>query len=213
MNPSTIVRYVSLSWLLLSSHTTSSFCPPSPSHKHRNPSSLFDYQDPNTSSSSQQLTLSQAEDAEEARLDLEASLARKRDAMQNRRLNEMFAEEDQERKRRQDEIDKMLMVDDEVWREERKRRMLGRFAGMEKSEVEKVIREEMEKEKAGEWCLYSIYLLVSLCIVFCLLEWRCAHPFVLYSTFSHTYPLRSTSFDIYIKLDTHIYHHTLTHRN
>jgi hypothetical protein len=163
MNPSkVIVRYVSLSWLLLAS--TTSFCPPHPStHRHKS-CPLFEYQ--GEQQQQQQLTLSQAEDAEEARLDLEASLARKRDAMQNRRLNEMFAEEDQERKRRQDEIDKMLMMDDEVWREERKRRMLGRFAGMDRADVEKVVREEMEKEKAGEFGAISfVFAHVCCCVI------------------------------------------------
>ena len=62
----------------------------------------------------------------------------------------MFAEEDSERERRQEEINKMLEEDDEVWREERKQRMLGKFAGMERGEVERALREEMEKEQKGE---------------------------------------------------------------
>ena len=139
MTPSTIVRYVSLSWLLLAAH---SFCPPTT--PRAKPSQLHDQEQP------QQLTLSEAEDLEEARLDAEERLARKRDALQNSRLNEMFAEEDSERERRQEEINKMLEEDDEVWREERKQRMLGKFAGMERGEVERALREEMEKEQKGE---------------------------------------------------------------
>lgn len=62
----------------------------------------------------------------------------------------MFAEEDIERKRRQEEIDLLLENDDAVWREERKKRMMGKFAGLERGEVEEILREEMEKEVAGE---------------------------------------------------------------
>jgi uncharacterized coiled-coil protein SlyX len=139
-NPSTIVRYVSLSWLLLT--TTHSFCPPRQTHHHR---WTLHAEEPG------QLTLSQLETIEEARLDsLEESLAQKRDALQNKRLNEMFAEEDIERKRRQEEIDLLLENDDAVWREERKKRMMGKFAGLERGEVEEILREEMEKEVAGE---------------------------------------------------------------
>ena len=81
-------------------------------------------------------------------MDLEESLAKKRDELQNKRLNEMFAEEDSERMKRQEEIDRMLEQDDEVWKEERKKRMLGKYAGMERGEIERVVREELEKEKA-----------------------------------------------------------------
>ena len=144
MTPSTIVRYVSLSWLLL---TANSFCPPSSPRAKL--SQLHD-QEP------QQLTLSEAEDLEEARLDAEERLARKRDALQNSRLNEMFAEEDSERERRQEEINKMLEEDDEVWREERKKRMLGKFAGMESGEVKRALIEEMEKEQKGEYFLFMM---------------------------------------------------------
>lgn len=94
-------------------------------------------------------------------MDLEESLAKKRDELQNKRLNEMFAEEDSERMKRQEEIDRMLEQDDEVWKEERKKRMLGKYAGMERGEIERVVREELEKEKAGE-CYCLLLLLISL---------------------------------------------------
>jgi len=63
----------------------------------------------------------------------------------------MFREEDLDRARRQEEINKMLREDDQVWREERKRRMLGRFAGMGLDEVEKLIKEERQRELVGEF--------------------------------------------------------------
>lgn len=94
-------------------------------------------------------------------MDLEESLAKKRDELQNKRLNEMFAEEDSERMKRQEEIDRMLEQDDEVWKEERKKRILGKYAGMERGEIERVVREELEKEKAGE-CYCLLLLLISL---------------------------------------------------
>jgi hypothetical protein len=63
----------------------------------------------------------------------------------------MFREEDLDRARRQEEINKMLSDDDEVWREERKKRMLGRFAGMGLDEVEKLVKEERQRELVGEF--------------------------------------------------------------
>ena len=154
--PTTIVKYVSLSWLIFTTH---SFCPPThPIHSGRikqRTNTLLRNEDP-SASSSPQLTLSEREDAEEARLDsLETRLAAKRETIQNSRLNEMFAEEDVERQKRQAEIDRMLMKDDEVWRRERKKRMLGKFAGMERGEVTEALREEMEKEIAGESVVYK----------------------------------------------------------
>jgi hypothetical protein len=70
----------------------------------------------------------------------------------------MFAEEDIERKRRQEEIDLLLENDDAVWREERKKRMMGKFAGLERGEVEEILREEMEKEVAGELICCSMFV-------------------------------------------------------
>ena len=170
MNPTTIVKYVSLSWLLFTTH---SFCPPTQHHTSslhnnhikQNTNTILYSEDPSSSSASYspQLTLSEREDAEEARLDsLETRLAAKRDTIQNSRLNEMFAEEDIERQKRQAEIDRMLMQDDEVWRRERKRRMLGKFAGMERGEVTEALREEMEKEMAGEsfMFMYAMFAFV-----------------------------------------------------
>lgn len=72
----------------------------------------------------------------------------------------MFAEEDVERQKRQAEIDRMLMKDDEVWRRERKKRMLGKFAGMERGEVTEALREEMEKEIAGESVVYCFNVML-----------------------------------------------------
>ncbi|KAL7519640.1 hypothetical protein ACHAWX_004399 [Stephanocyclus meneghinianus] len=157
MTSSTVVRYVALSWLLPGIH---SFCPTPHRHplqtnhdahctaRHSTKRDETDTVPPQTPS---QLTLSELEDLEEARLDrqaaqLEHARSLKRDAMQNSRLNEMFREEDLDRARRQEEINKMLREDDEVWREERRRRMLGRFAGMGLDEVEKLMKEERERE-------------------------------------------------------------------
>lgn len=166
MTPSTVVRYVALSWLLPGIH---SFCPTPHRHplqtnhdahctaRHSTKRDETDTVQPHTPS---QLTLSELEDLEEARLDrqaaqLEHARSLKRDAMQNSRLNEMFREEDLDRARRQEEINKMLREDDEVWREERRRRMLGRFAGMGLDEVEKLMMEERERELVGELFVIS----------------------------------------------------------
>ena len=162
MTPSTVVRYVALSWLLPGIH---SFCPT----PHRHPlqtnhdarctarqSTKRDETDTVQPQTPSQLTLSELEDLEEARLDRQAAQREhaqslKRDALQNSRLNEMFREEDLDRARRQEEINKMLSDDDEVWREERKKRMLGRFAGMGLDEVEKLVKEERQRELVGEF--------------------------------------------------------------
>ena len=151
MNPSTIVLYVSLSWLLLSAE---SFCPPQ-SHIQQNAQSSLrnTREDTEITQVAPQLSLSDLEDLEEARLDSlsqEQSLAARRDAIQNSRLDEMFREEDLARQARQEEINRMLVEDDAEWREERRQRMLGRFAGMGWGEVERVLREEREREKIGE---------------------------------------------------------------
>eukprot|EP00804_Cyclotella_cryptica_P003699 CCRYP_008882-RA/>CCRYP_008882-RA protein AED:0.04 eAED:0.04 QI:123/1/1/1/1/0.75/4/799/942 len=158
MSPSTVVRYVALSWLLPRIH---SFGPAPPyrhplhtnrhSHCTARPSTKRDETDTVQTPMPSPLTLSEQEDMEEARLDrqaaeLERARSLQRDALQNSRLNEMFREEDLDRARRQEEINKMLKEDDEVWREERRKRMLGRFAGMGLNEVEKLMREERERE-------------------------------------------------------------------
>jgi len=77
----------------------------------------------------------------------EMDLARKRDALQNGRLNEMFAEEDADNAARQERIKQLMEEDDRAWREERKKKLLGKYAGVESwEEVERMIGEDRKKE-------------------------------------------------------------------
>mmetsp|Transcript_8670 Transcript_8670/g.19467 ORF Transcript_8670/g.19467 Transcript_8670/m.19467 type:complete len:1240 (+) Transcript_8670:342-4061(+) len=77
----------------------------------------------------------------------ELDLAQKRDLLQNTRLNEMFAEEDADNAARQARIKELMEDDDRVWKEERKKRLLGKYAGVESwEEVEKMLGEDRKKE-------------------------------------------------------------------
>ena len=82
----------------------------------------------------------------------EMALAQKRDALQNNRLNEMFAEEDADNAARQRKIQKIMEEDDKKWKEERKKRLLGKYADVESwEEVEKMLGEDRKKEVKGEF--------------------------------------------------------------
>ena len=61
----------------------------------------------------------------------EILLAKKRDALQNNRFNEMFAEEDAVNANRQDRIRQLMDEDDKVWKAERRKRILGKYASVE----------------------------------------------------------------------------------
>ncbi|KAL7541115.1 hypothetical protein ACHAXR_011451 [Thalassiosira sp. AJA248-18] len=77
----------------------------------------------------------------------ELDLAQKRDLLQNTRLNEMFAEEDADNASRQAKIKALMEEDDRAWKEERKKRLLGKYAGVKNwEEVEKMLGEDRKKE-------------------------------------------------------------------
>ena len=67
--------------------------------------------------------------------------------MQNGWLNEMFAEEDAANADRQDRILQLMDKDDKVWRTERCKQLLGRYANVESwEEVETLLDEDPTKE-------------------------------------------------------------------
>jgi transcription-repair coupling factor (superfamily II helicase) len=79
--------------------------------------------------------------------DREILLAKKRDALQNNRFDEMFAEEDAVNADRQDRIRQLMDEDDKVWKAERRKRILGKYASVESwEEVEKLLDEDRTKE-------------------------------------------------------------------
>ena len=61
----------------------------------------------------------------------EILLAKKHDALQNNRFNEMFAEEDAVNADRQYRIRQLMDEDDKVWKAERRKRILGKYASVE----------------------------------------------------------------------------------
>ena len=77
----------------------------------------------------------------------EILLAKKRDALQNNRFDEMFAEEDAVNADRQDRIRQLMDEDDKAWKAERRKRILGKYASVESwEEVEKLLDEDRTKE-------------------------------------------------------------------
>ena len=59
----------------------------------------------------------------------------------------MFAEEDTVNADRQDRIRQLMDEDDEVWKAERRKRILGKYASVESwEEVEKLLDEDRTKE-------------------------------------------------------------------
>jgi transcription-repair coupling factor (superfamily II helicase) len=77
----------------------------------------------------------------------EILLAKKRDALQNNRFNEMFADEDAITANRQSRIRQLMDEDDKVWKAERRKRLLGKYATVESwEEVEKLLEDDRTKE-------------------------------------------------------------------
>ena len=77
----------------------------------------------------------------------EVELAQKRDALQNAKLNEMFSEEDESNAARQAKIQQLMAEDDAKWQEERRKRLLGKYAAVESwEEVEKLQKEDRDKD-------------------------------------------------------------------
>jgi hypothetical protein len=92
----------------------------------------------------------------------EMYLAKKRDLLQNGRFNEMFAEEDKANADRQNKIRMLMEEDDRAWKEERRRRLLGKYADVGSwEEVERLLDEDRTREARGT-CLFVF--LVSLLI-------------------------------------------------
>lgn len=102
----------------------------------------------------------------------EMDLAKKRDALQNRRLNEMFAEEDTANSQRQAKIQQLMKEDDKVWKEQRRKKLLGKYAEVDSwEEVEKMLGEDRKKEVKGTlgisfllFC-FVLYIILMLCVM------------------------------------------------
>ena len=91
----------------------------------------------------------------------EIALAQKRDILQNTRLNEMFAEEDAVAANRQARIRALMDEDDKIWKAERRKRLLGKYASVESwEEVERLMEEDRRKEAKG--------MFVYVCLFVCL---------------------------------------------
>ena len=91
----------------------------------------------------------------------EIQLAQKRDALQNNRLNEMFAEEDTANLKRQEKIQQLMDEDDKVWKAERRKRQLGKYANVKDwKEVEKMLDDDRKKEVKG---MLVVYVVVCVC--------------------------------------------------
>ncbi len=91
----------------------------------------------------------------------EIDLAQKRDILQNTRLNEMFAEEDAAAANRQAQIRVLMEEDDKIWKTERRKRMMGKYANVESwEEVERLMDEDRRKEARGMWFLVVFGFLV-----------------------------------------------------
>jgi len=94
----------------------------------------------------------------------EIRLAKARDTLQNTRLNEMFAEEDLQNLQRQQKIQALMDEDDKIWKEERRKKMMGKYADVDSwEEVEKMLLKDRKREVQGTFLL--LYC-VALCIVF-----------------------------------------------
>lgn len=101
----------------------------------------------------------------------EMDLAKKRDALQNRRLNEMFAEEDTANSQRQAKIQQLMKEDDKVWKEQRRKKLLGKYAEVDSwEEVEKMLGEDRKKEVKGTLGIsfllfYFVLYILLLCVM------------------------------------------------
>ena len=92
----------------------------------------------------------------------EIRLAKARDELQNTRYNEMFAEEDLQNLKRQQKIQQLMDEDDKIWKEQRRKKMMGKYANVESwEEVEKMLEKDRKREVKGT------FLYVFECIVLC----------------------------------------------
>jgi len=92
----------------------------------------------------------------------EIRLAKARDTLQNTRLNEMFAEEDLQNLQRQQKIQALMDEDDKIWKEERRKKMMGKYADVDSwEEVEKMLLKDRKREVQGTICvLFCVYCAV-----------------------------------------------------
>jgi len=87
----------------------------------------------------------------------EIRLAKARDTLQNTRLNEMFAEEDLQNLQRQQKIQALMDEDDKIWKEERRKKMMGKYAEVDSwEEVEKMLLKDRKREVQGTFLLLCI---------------------------------------------------------
>ena len=87
----------------------------------------------------------------------EIRLAKARDTLQNTRLNEMFAEEDLQNLQRQQKIQALMDEDDKIWKEERRKKMMGKYANVDSwEEVEKMLLKDRKREVQGTFLLYCV---------------------------------------------------------
>ena len=96
----------------------------------------------------------------------EIALAQKRDILQNTRLNEMFAEEDAVAANRQARIRALMDEDDKIWKAERRKRLLGKYASVESwEEVERLMEEDRRKEAKGMFVYVCLFVCLFVCLV------------------------------------------------
>lgn len=110
----------------------------------------------------------------------EVELAQKRDALQNGRLNEMFAEEDARNVERQEKIRALMEEDDRAWKEERRKKLMGKYAEVESwEEVDRMLGEDRKREAKGasSSSVWSSFTRDSLIRASDVLSWRqCDNP-------------------------------------
>lgn len=86
--------------------------------------------------------------------------AQARDTLQNTRLNEMFAEEDLQNIQRQQKIQALMDEDDKIWKEERRKKMMGKYANVNSwEEVEKMLEKDRKREVQGTFLLCIVCML------------------------------------------------------
>lgn len=106
---------------------------------------------PSSTSSSTTSTSSDSENPLYQTREKELQLAKERDILQNSRLNAMFREEDMANRKRQEQIQKLMEEDDRKWREERKKRMMGKYGEVKSvEELVGLMDEERRERQRGE---------------------------------------------------------------
>ena len=113
----------------------------------------------------------------------EIRLAKARDTLQNTRLNEMFAEEDLQNLKRQQKIQALMDEDDKIWKEERRKKMMGKYADVDSwEEVEKMLLKDRKKEVRGTYyfcvlccviCVYCSYIVLYCLSCVLVIVWPC----------------------------------------